>query len=69
MTITTTEDGQYWLVPKLPHDEEALVGPHIGRSGRWIRRSAGESTPDHTRYYAAQLLAAADEAEQIKEQS
>ncbi len=67
MQIATTDDGRFWLVPKQPHDEDTPVGPHIGRSGRWIQRAAGESTPDHTRFYAAQLLAAADEAERRAE--
>lgn len=58
----------HWIVPKRAHDENAGVGPHIRRSG-WISRAAGDSDPAHTRVYAAQLLAAADEAEQIKEKS
>jgi hypothetical protein len=48
-----------WVVPKIPHDQGAPVGPRIMRDG-WIRREAGESDVDHTRVYAAQLLAAAD---------
>ncbi len=55
----------HWLVPKRPHDTDVLVGPHIRRSG-WIHRAAGDSDPDHTRQYAAQLLAAADEAERLR---
>ncbi len=55
----------HWLVPKRPHDDTAPVGPHIRRSG-WIHRAAGDSDPDHTRLYAAQLLAAADEAERLR---
>ncbi len=56
----------HWLVPKRPHDEDATVGPHIRRSG-WIHRAAGDSDPAHTRLYAAQLLAAADEADRLRE--
>lgn len=51
-----------WNVPKVEHDESRSVGPIITPSG-WIHRSEGTSDPEHTRFYAAQLLAAADEAE------
>lgn len=51
----------HWTVPKVEHDEDAPVGPHI--HGNWIHRAAGQSTAAHTRQYAAQLLAAADELE------
>jgi hypothetical protein len=51
-----------WIVPKIPHNQGAPVGPRILRDG-WIRREAGESDVDHTRMYAAQLLAAADVVE------
>ncbi len=51
-----------WVVPKITHDENAAVGPRIRREG-WISRAAGDSDPEHTRQYAAQLLAAADEAD------
>lgn len=55
-------DG-FWIVPKIPHDERpSLVGPRI-LSGELIRRDAGTSDATHTRQYAAQLLAAADEVE------
>lgn len=54
----------YWLVEKRPHDQNATVGPVVRRDG-WIHRSAGTSDPAHTRVYAAQLLAAADEAERV----
>ncbi|MEV0214271.1 hypothetical protein [Micromonospora sp. NPDC050695] len=50
-----------WTVPKIQHDESRLVGPHV--RGRWVHRSEGQSDPDNTRVYAAQLLAAADLAE------
>lgn len=56
-----------WIVPKVEHDPHALVGPRILNSrripGTWIYREQGNSDPDHTRTYAAQLLAAADEVE------
>lgn len=50
-----------WAVPKIRHDENADVGPDI--IGDWIYRAAGQSDVEHTRQYAAQLLAAADELE------
>lgn len=50
-----------WSVPKVRHDENADVGPNI--LGNWIFRAAGQSDVEHTREYAAQLLAAADELE------
>lgn len=52
-----------WVVPKIAHDPDAPVGPRLARSGTLISRSAGQSDPTHTRVYAAQLLAAADEME------
>jgi hypothetical protein len=55
-----------WIVPKIPHDETVSVGPRILRSGL-IRREAGTSDADHTRQYAAQLLAAADTTPTPKE--
>lgn len=55
----------YWLVPKIGHDPNAAVGPTI--FGPWIHRDQGDSNPDHTRHYAAQLLAAADAVEQAEE--
>jgi hypothetical protein len=55
-------DDDCWIVPKVSHDQNAAVGPRIRRNN-WISRSAGDSDVEHTRYYAAQLLAAADEAE------
>lgn len=48
----------HWIVPKIGHDPDAAVGPYI--KGRLIRRDEGVSHADHTRTYAAQLLAAAD---------
>lgn len=56
-----TEELGSWVVPQVRHDETAPVSPRI-RKG-WVYRSAGESAPDHTRRYAAQLLAAADAAD------
>lgn len=53
--------GDAWSVPKIPHDEDELVTPNI--HGPWIYRAAGQSDAEHTRRYAAQLLAAADELE------
>lgn len=50
-----------WVVAKVPHDEDEPVTPNI--IGAWIHRSAGQSGIEHTRKYAAQLLAAADELE------
>lgn len=64
MTTTDNPTAGHWLVPKRPHDQNAPVGPVVRRDG-WIHRSAGTSDPAHTRVYAAQLLAAADEAEQV----
>jgi hypothetical protein len=52
----------HWTVPKIAHDEDRPVGPIICRNGL-ISRSAGQSDVAHTRFYAAQLLAAADEVE------
>ncbi|MFI0406600.1 hypothetical protein [Actinomadura sp. 3N508] len=49
-----------WTVQRIPH-EPRPVGPRI--QDGMIRRDAGDSTPAHARRYAAQLLAAADEAE------
>lgn len=50
-----------WIVPKIEHDESASVVPIV--RGGLIRRDEGQSDADHTRHYAAQLLAAADAAE------
>jgi len=52
----------HWMVAKIAHDEDREVGPIIRRDGL-ISRSAGQSDVAHTRFYAAQLLAAADEVE------
>lgn len=54
-------NGGAWIIHKIGHDQNATVGPRI--HGRRIYRAAGHSDPGHTRYYAAQLLAAADEVE------
>lgn len=51
-----------WIVPKIDHDENRMVTPHV-RDGR-VYRAAGESDPEHARLYAAQMLAAADKAEE-----
>jgi hypothetical protein len=51
-----------WVVQAVDHDETRSVGPIIRRNGM-ISRAAGQSDVEHTRYYAAQLLAAADETE------
>jgi hypothetical protein len=59
--LTQAQD-RVWVMPKIEHDDSAAVGPCIRTNG-WIGRSEGLSDPSHTRYYAAQLLAAADEAE------
>ncbi|MBO2461170.1 hypothetical protein [Actinomadura violacea] len=50
-----------WIVPRTPHTDMP-VGPRVRDEGM-IRREAGDSSPTHARQYAAQLLAAADEAE------
>jgi hypothetical protein len=50
-----------WIVPKIAHDEDEEVTPNI--FGDWIYRSQGQGGVEHTRRYAAQLLAAADELE------
>lgn len=55
----TAEASRAWSVPKVPHDEDVPVTPNI--IGGWIYRAAGQSDAEHTRQYAAQLLAAADE--------
>jgi hypothetical protein len=55
----TADATRAWTVPKVPHDEDTPVTPNI--IGGWIYRSAGQSDSEHTRQYAAQLLAAADE--------
>ena len=54
----------HWLVPKRPHDQNTPVGPMVRTNGL-IHRSRGDSDPTHTRVYAAQLLAAADEVERV----
>lgn len=54
-----------WLVPKVEHDQLAPVGPYI--HGEWIHRDAGDSQVWHTREYAAQLLAAADEVDPARQ--
>ncbi len=51
-------EPQWWLVPKILHDEERAVTPIVRDS--WIYRDAGTSSVAHTRFFAAQLLAAAD---------
>lgn len=51
-----------WVMPKIEHDENRPVGPIVRPNG-WIARAQGHSDVAHTRFYAAQLLAAADEAE------
>lgn len=48
----------WWVVPKILHDEARSVTPTI--HGDWIRRDEGMSSVAHTRFFAAQLLAAAD---------
>lgn len=58
-TPPAAADESRWHVPKIAHDEEEPAAPVI--RGNWIFRSAGSSTAAHTRHYAAQLLAAADE--------
>lgn len=60
----TQEALNAWIVPKIAHDQNRLVGPRV--HGRWIHRAAGQSDPDHARRYAAELLAAADEAEKAE---
>jgi hypothetical protein len=55
----------FWVVPRVDYDATASVRPRI--NGSWIHRDAGDSLPEHTRQYAAQLLAAADEADTPKE--
>lgn len=51
-----------WIVPKIAYDENPSVRPVLLRGG-FVRREAGTSHADHTRFYAAQLLAAADAVE------
>lgn len=50
-----------WIVPKVASDVNQSVRPIV--HGRWISWDQGQSDSEHTRLYAAQLLAAADEAE------
>ena len=50
------------IVPKVEHDANPYVRPYI--RGGWVFREAGDSDPSSTRLYAAQLLAAADLAEE-----
>lgn len=59
--VQAVSDEHVWRIPKIPHDPDAPVGPQI--RGGWIGRGEGDSNPEHTRVYAAQLLAAADELE------
>lgn len=54
--------ADHWMIPKAPYDEQASVRPVLRPNG-WISRDEGLSNPEHTRVYAAQLLAAAAEAE------
>lgn len=51
-----------WIVPRIAYDANKSVRPTV-LDGGWIRREAGTSDPKHTRFYAGQLLAAADVAE------
>jgi hypothetical protein len=48
-----------WIVPKVDHPPQRLG----------VYSSEGTSDPEHARFYAAQLLAAADESERIVAQS
>ncbi|MFC4912553.1 hypothetical protein [Actinomadura gamaensis] len=54
-----------WVVPRVDYDPSLLVTP----TAHWgmVRRTAGTSTPEHARVYAAQMLAAADYAERLEE--
>jgi hypothetical protein len=52
-----------WIVPKVPVDANPHVRPYI-RGGRIYRYASDAETPGHARFYAAQLLAAADKAEE-----
>lgn len=54
-----------WVVPKIQHDENRSVTPLV-RQG-WVRHDAGQNDAEHARLLAAQLLAAADEAETTAE--
>ncbi len=54
-----------WHVQRVPHTESGPVVPIV--RGKWIHRESGISDPEHTRQYAAQLLAAADAAEAVHE--
>lgn len=51
-----------WTVRKIRYDANSAVMPIIWLNGM-IRREAGTSNPEHARFFAAQLLAAADEVE------
>lgn len=58
--------AEYWIVPKIAHDANSSVRPYILHSGR-VRWDACTSGPDHARQFAAQILAAADDAEKAEE--
>lgn len=64
MTTPEPAADDVWVIPKIQHDDARPVGPRI--HGRWIHRAAGQSDPEHARFYAALLLAAADEAEKAE---
>jgi hypothetical protein len=59
-------DEGYYLVPRIAYDANPSVCPYIGPGGHLIRREQGDSDPAHTRFYAAQLLAAADVADALQ---
>jgi hypothetical protein len=54
----------FWVVPKVEHDANPHVRPYI-RGGLIYRYASDRETPEQTRLYAAQLLAAADKAEEV----
>ena len=54
-----------WTVPRIPHDQLARCGPRIIPSGL-VRVEQEDAGPVRLRQLAAQILAAADQAEQIE---
>jgi hypothetical protein len=65
-TAQAAIDRRAWTIPKIPHDEHVAVTPYVMPDGT-INRTKGNSTPAHARHYAAQLLAAADEADRLRD--
>lgn len=59
---------QAWIVPKIPHDQDAPCGPRLMSQWPlpwpgWVHVQQEDAQAERIRRYAAQLLAAADAAE------